>query len=217
MQIRRAVETADYVQIANDVAGDRLLSFRARGVLVFLLSMRPGVSMDSDGIAAHGREGRDAVRTALDELEARRYLIRRRLRGDRGRWRHEMIVFSRPQPAEVLGVLPQVAPATENPAAVDQASADQASADQSLGTQYETPNTTTPQTPRERGADGCAEHGPTCRRRACGRSDRQRAAQAKSAKPTHCGRCDPRTRLLDFDASSAPSRCPDCHPLSQVS
>lgn len=35
-------------------------------------------------------------------------------------------------------------------------------------------------------------------------------------RPPHCGRCDERTRLLDWidpADGAAPRRCPDCHPL----
>jgi hypothetical protein len=38
-------------------------------------------------------------------------------------------------------------------------------------------------------------------------------ADVTDKRPTHCGICDPRTRLLTVDlAAGTVKRCPDCHP-----
>lgn len=54
-------------------AQDARLSFRARGVLTYLLSKPPGWKVDAARIAKDGAEGRDAVEKALRELRQAGY------------------------------------------------------------------------------------------------------------------------------------------------
>ncbi len=64
---------ARYVAVANSTIRDTRLSFRARGVLAYLLSQPDDWNVSADRIAAAGTEGREAVRTALRELRAAGY------------------------------------------------------------------------------------------------------------------------------------------------
>ena len=78
----------DFTQIKNSWLRDRRLSFRARGILAILLSYPPktkiSVKILSDsveGIALPNKklksgESRDAIKTAINELEAVGYLVR---------------------------------------------------------------------------------------------------------------------------------------------
>jgi hypothetical protein len=70
--------------VPNDTARDERLSFRARGILTFLLSQQPGWDITTDETARHGREGREAVRAAYRELEDAGYVRRSRIRDDDG-------------------------------------------------------------------------------------------------------------------------------------
>ena len=71
MTILRGPTDADHFTILpNRIIRDQRLSFRARGVLAYLLSMPPGWRTSSTRVARETREGRDAIRTALDELRA---------------------------------------------------------------------------------------------------------------------------------------------------
>jgi len=74
-----------YVAVDNAVAEDRRLSFRARGVLVYLLAKPDGWAFSAERIARDGSEGREAVRSALAELRACGYYRVTRERGDGGR------------------------------------------------------------------------------------------------------------------------------------
>lgn len=64
---------------------DNRLSLRARGLMTLLLA-DPERSRTAEDIARTVPEGRDAIRTALRELEEAGHLIRRRVQGPDGRW-----------------------------------------------------------------------------------------------------------------------------------
>ncbi len=95
--IRAPRPEKNYCEIRNETIRDKRLSYRARGVLVRLLSNADGYKMTSVDLAGGGKEGRGAVLTALRELRRAGYLrvIRDRDRG--GRWRTETYVFDVPQ------------------------------------------------------------------------------------------------------------------------
>lgn len=71
---------ANFTIQSNAVIDDSRLSFRARGVLQWLLSKPADWRTRSIAIAAQSpREGRDAIRTAMRELEEFGYLTRERV------------------------------------------------------------------------------------------------------------------------------------------
>ena len=72
------------------------LSHRARGVLVLLLSMPDDWTVNAEWIAMHGSEGRDAVRSALTELERLGHLIRHKSQDAHGRWSTTTVVYEQP-------------------------------------------------------------------------------------------------------------------------
>lgn len=90
--IRRAPRPADnFAQIHNSALEDERLSWRARGLLAYLLSRPPEWTTTSERLSALGKEGRDAVRSALKELEQYGYLRRSRWRNPQSRsweWEH---------------------------------------------------------------------------------------------------------------------------------
>ena len=65
---------------------DSRLSFRARGVLAWMLDQSSDSSFDSATMAENATEGRDAIRTAVNELIAARYLTRTKWQDPQGRW-----------------------------------------------------------------------------------------------------------------------------------
>ena len=99
------VERRDrFTTVDRRAVNDQRLSFRARGVLIWLLDKPNGWRVDSKSIAASTREGRDAIRTALRELEECGYITRERMRAERGRWITETVVREIPSGAWESGV-----------------------------------------------------------------------------------------------------------------
>lgn len=61
--------------IPNSLARKKTLSFRARGLLVMALSMKEDWDMNLDWMCSETREGPDAIRTAMRELEAAGHVV----------------------------------------------------------------------------------------------------------------------------------------------
>lgn len=68
------------------VLQDERLSFRALGILAHLLSLPDQWRTSATRLAAQRKEGRDAVETALAELDGAGYLSRRRIQYRNGTW-----------------------------------------------------------------------------------------------------------------------------------
>lgn len=86
-----------FTVVDRSVAEDDRLSFKARGIMLWLLSKPDDWRCTASEIASAGKEGRDAVRAALGELEACGYLIRVKVQDkDTGRWSTETIVRESP-------------------------------------------------------------------------------------------------------------------------
>lgn len=76
MKITRARRRQNFTVIPNEAIDDERMSFRARGLLAYLLSRPDGWTTSAERLASVATEGRDAVRTALREIEDAGYLRR---------------------------------------------------------------------------------------------------------------------------------------------
>jgi len=88
---------ANFTALSNAVITDERLSFRARGVLVWLLSKPDDWRTRADSIAAQSpKEGRDAIRSALRELADLGYLVREKIQNELGQWITIQTIYERP-------------------------------------------------------------------------------------------------------------------------
>jgi hypothetical protein len=92
----RIARRAKYLTMDRRAVNDSRLSFRARGVLAWLLDKPDGWRAAADQIANGAPEGRDAIRTVLRELEECGYLVRRKHRSSTGTWATEHVLFEHP-------------------------------------------------------------------------------------------------------------------------
>lgn len=72
----RVASRSRYTVISNAAINDARLSFRARGVLVWLLAKPDDWTTSAEALASQATEGRDAVRSAMRELANAGYIIR---------------------------------------------------------------------------------------------------------------------------------------------
>lgn len=86
----------DFTVIPNAVIRDELLSYRARGLLVYLLSQPPDWQVSSARLSIESGEGRDAIRRALRELIDVGYLALTKEQDAGGRWVSHYTVTSTP-------------------------------------------------------------------------------------------------------------------------
>lgn len=96
MIIRSRRPDTDFTILENRILRDSRLSWRARGILAYLLSMPDGWKTSSHRLSQAGREGRDAVRSALKELETVGYVQIRRQQDTVGRWSTAYVVYDIP-------------------------------------------------------------------------------------------------------------------------
>ena len=87
-----------YAIIPNDAVQNHALSFKARGILAYLLSQPDHWTISSQALAAMAaQDGRESIRTGLAELETAGYLVRRRVQDPTtGRWGWHQVLYDQP-------------------------------------------------------------------------------------------------------------------------
>ena len=124
MAIFRVERTRDYTVMSNHHLKDTGLSLKSKGLLSIMLSLPDSWNYTTRGLAAICKEGVDAIRSAIHELEAAGYIVRRLLRGDDGRITDtEYVIYERPiepdTPQPVSGGPDTPSPCLENPYAAE--------------------------------------------------------------------------------------------------
>jgi hypothetical protein len=97
----RVVDRKQFTVVDSRTVNDKSLSLRARGLLVWLLDKPDGWRVNSQEISKQCTEGREAIRTAIRELEDAGYVTRLKYQLDDGQWFTETIVSERPEGEEV--------------------------------------------------------------------------------------------------------------------
>ena len=87
MKYYRTEKTGDFTMISNSFIRDKQLSFKAKGVMILILSLPDSWNLSVKGLTAFAKEGRDTVIAAIHELEAAGYIERREVRDKKGRFR----------------------------------------------------------------------------------------------------------------------------------
>ncbi|WP_327232296.1 hypothetical protein [Streptomyces murinus] len=83
--VRRGVMAGgQFTQIANGLFRDPRISYKAKGIFGHVSTHRDGWKITLAHLVAAGPDGRDSVRTGLNELERYGYLVRERLRRPNG-------------------------------------------------------------------------------------------------------------------------------------
>jgi hypothetical protein len=96
MIVRTPRRRDNFTIISNEIIRDHRLSWKARGLLIYVLSQPDHWRTSSAHLASISPEGIHAVRTGLKELEQLGYLRRLRTQQPNGTWRHDILIYDQP-------------------------------------------------------------------------------------------------------------------------
>lgn len=111
MAVFRVERIKDYTVMSNHHLRNKNLSLKAKGLLSQMLSLPDDWDYTLKGLAAINKESVDAIRTAIWELEDTGYVVRTRVRDERGCLRGcDYYVYEstrkRPRPAPMAALNP---------------------------------------------------------------------------------------------------------------
>jgi len=132
MAVFRIEKTRDYTVMANHHLRNTGLSLKAKGLLSLMLSLPEDWDYTTKGLAHICKDGVDSICSTVKELEEHGYIIRHRIRNEKGQMTTvEYIIMEQPKPPlpeqgkpkrenpvldnPVLGKPEQVSPEQENP------------------------------------------------------------------------------------------------------
>lgn len=112
MAVFRLERTRDYTVMSNHHLRDKRLSLKAKGLLSQMLSLPDDWDYTLSGLAYINRESKDAIRSAVNELERAGYVQRHQTTNASGKFSvNEYIIYERPISANPL---PEK-PSSDNP------------------------------------------------------------------------------------------------------
>ena len=88
---------SNFTILSNDILRDNRLSFRARGILISVLSRPDNWRTSAESLANESIEGRGAILTALKELETFGYLERTKHQNEQGHWVSDSLIYDKPK------------------------------------------------------------------------------------------------------------------------
>lgn len=98
MAVFRVEKTNDFTVMSNHHLKNIKLSLKGKGLLSLMLSLPEDWDYTTKGLAAISKEGVDSIQTTIKELEDNGYLIRKRLRNEKGQLMiTEYIILEQPK------------------------------------------------------------------------------------------------------------------------
>jgi hypothetical protein len=110
-------KTKDYTVMANHHLRNTEISLKAKGLLSLMLSLPDNWDYTTKGLSCICKDGIDSINATIKELETSGYLIRRRIRNDKGQLTTtEYTIFEKPQKLDTTDVPPKWEnPTLDNP------------------------------------------------------------------------------------------------------
>lgn len=108
MAVFRVEKTRDYTVMSNHHLRNTDLSLKAKGLLSLMLSLPDNWDYTTKGLACICKDGIDSINSGVKELEVNGYVIRRRLRNDKGQLTTtEYTIFEQPQTLDMTDTPPK--------------------------------------------------------------------------------------------------------------
>ena len=92
----RVEKNKNYTVMSNIHLRDKNLSYKAKGLLSFMLSLPDDWDYSINGLVSLSKERSKAVRSAIKELEDNKYLVRERNHLENGRFDYDYIIHEMP-------------------------------------------------------------------------------------------------------------------------
>lgn len=96
MENFRIQKNRDFTVMSNYHLRDRNLSYKAKGLLSFMLSLPDDWDYSLKGLVAISKESHDAIKTAIDELKQNGYLKIDKVRTKSGKFSYDYYVYEIP-------------------------------------------------------------------------------------------------------------------------
>ena len=93
MSIFRIYKNKNFTVMSNKHLKDKKLSYRAKGLLSFMLSLPDNWDYSINGLVKVSKEGTKAIKTILKELQEVGYLEIIRKRGPKGQYEYEYQIY----------------------------------------------------------------------------------------------------------------------------
>lgn len=90
MAIKRAKRRTNFTMISNVGLRDERLSYKAKGILAYMLSLPDDWVFYESELVKHSTDGKASVKSGLKELQETGYLTRKRRRDDKGHLKEAM-------------------------------------------------------------------------------------------------------------------------------
>ena len=100
MSIFKIEKNQNYTVMSNYHLRDKNLSYKAKGMLSFMLSLPDDWDYSLKGLVAISKENIKAIRAILSELEEFGYFEKVLIRGNRGHFKYDYIIREIPQTLE---------------------------------------------------------------------------------------------------------------------
>ena len=101
MAIFKIEKNKNYTVMSNYHLRDKNLSYKAKGLLSFMLSLPEDWDYSLAGLCAISKESKDGIRTILKELQEYHYLVIEKSRNDKGLFEYNYLIYEVPHKLEV--------------------------------------------------------------------------------------------------------------------
>lgn len=113
MSVFKIEKNKNYTIMSNYHLRDRNLTYKAKGLLSFMLSLPEDWDYSLNGLVAVSKESKDGIRSILKELQEHHYLEIKKVRGNKGYFEYNYLIYEIPHFINKENVKNN--PDTENP------------------------------------------------------------------------------------------------------
>lgn len=100
MAIFKIEKNKNFTVMSNHHLRNKELSLKAKGLLSYMLSLPEDWDYSLAGLCAICKENKTAIRSTLKELQLNKYLIIEKVRGKKGYFEYEYLIYEEPQTKE---------------------------------------------------------------------------------------------------------------------